>query len=159
MSCHDIILNVVTTWWEASASSVGRNDHIGWQTGLNVVANALETSPVETHSQSATLFSSSCEGWRSKHLEVACGHVPICCHRTGGALEVRGANLFREYWGRPEATRAAFTSDGWFQTGALLNLFRRCCALNGRQPLSAIKFPLRFFRMVLLPALCLMPFP
>lgn len=33
-----------------------------------------------------------------------------------GALEVRGPNVFREYWRNPEATRAAFR-DGWFRTG------------------------------------------
>jgi malonyl-CoA/methylmalonyl-CoA synthetase len=33
-----------------------------------------------------------------------------------GEIEVRGANVFREYWGRPEATRGAFR-NGWFRTG------------------------------------------
>jgi malonyl-CoA/methylmalonyl-CoA synthetase len=35
-----------------------------------------------------------------------------------GAVQVRGPNLFKEYWRKPEATRQAFT-DGWFQTGDL----------------------------------------
>lgn len=30
---------------------------------------------------------------------------------------VKGGNLFTEYWGRPEATKEAFTSEGWFKTG------------------------------------------
>ncbi len=25
--------------------------------------------------------------------------------------------LFKEYWGKPEATAAEFTPDGWFKTG------------------------------------------
>ena len=33
-----------------------------------------------------------------------------------GGIEVRGANVFVEYWGKPEATREAFR-DGWFRTG------------------------------------------
>ncbi len=33
-----------------------------------------------------------------------------------GEIEVIGANVFQEYWGRPEATREAFR-DGWFRTG------------------------------------------
>lgn len=33
-----------------------------------------------------------------------------------GEIEVRGANVFREYWRRPDATRDAFR-DGWFRTG------------------------------------------
>jgi malonyl-CoA/methylmalonyl-CoA synthetase len=35
-----------------------------------------------------------------------------------GTVSLRGPNLFREYWGRPEATRAAF-AGGWFDTGDL----------------------------------------
>ncbi|MCI0681469.1 MAG: AMP-binding protein [Gemmataceae bacterium] len=35
-----------------------------------------------------------------------------------GAVQLRGPNLFREYWRQPEATRAAFAS-GWFDTGDL----------------------------------------
>ncbi len=32
-----------------------------------------------------------------------------------GELRVRGPNLFREYWNRPDATAAAFDEDGWFR--------------------------------------------
>ena len=35
-----------------------------------------------------------------------------------GEIEVRGVNVFREYWNNPEATEAAF-HDGWFRTGDL----------------------------------------
>ena len=35
---------------------------------------------------------------------------------TPGEIEVRGANVFTEYWGRPESTLDAFR-DGWFRTG------------------------------------------
>jgi len=35
-----------------------------------------------------------------------------------GSVQLRGPNLFKEYWGKPEATRAAFR-DGWFDTGDL----------------------------------------
>lgn len=34
-----------------------------------------------------------------------------------GEIQVRGANLFTEYLNRPDATAAAFTTDGWFRTG------------------------------------------
>ncbi|XP_045389789.1 malonate--CoA ligase ACSF3, mitochondrial isoform X2 [Lemur catta] len=34
-----------------------------------------------------------------------------------GELLVRGPSVFREYWDKPEETRSAFTSDGWFKTG------------------------------------------
>jgi malonyl-CoA/methylmalonyl-CoA synthetase len=35
---------------------------------------------------------------------------------TAGEIEVRGPSVFAEYWGKPEATRAAFR-EGWFRTG------------------------------------------
>ena len=34
-----------------------------------------------------------------------------------GELHVRGATVFSGYLGRPEATAASFTADGWFRTG------------------------------------------
>ncbi|MEM9035926.1 MAG: AMP-binding protein [Actinomycetota bacterium] len=34
-----------------------------------------------------------------------------------GEIELRGPNVFSEYWGRPDATAEAFTDDGWFKTG------------------------------------------
>jgi len=39
-----------------------------------------------------------------------------------GELYVRGPNVFAGYWRRPEATAAAFTSDGFFRTGDLATL-------------------------------------
>jgi len=34
-----------------------------------------------------------------------------------GELLVKGPNVFAGYWGRPDATAAAFTADGFFRTG------------------------------------------
>lgn len=34
-----------------------------------------------------------------------------------GEVEVRGPNVFRGYWNRPEETAAAFRDGGWFATG------------------------------------------
>ncbi|KAI8370690.1 uncharacterized protein BYT42DRAFT_617216 [Radiomyces spectabilis] len=34
-----------------------------------------------------------------------------------GMLQIKGRNVFKEYWQRPEATRKEFTDDGWFITG------------------------------------------
>ena len=38
-----------------------------------------------------------------------------------GTVSIRGPNLFREYWGKPDATRSAFET-GWFDTGDLGSL-------------------------------------
>ena len=37
-----------------------------------------------------------------------------------GVLEVRGPTVLPGYWRLPEATRAAFTDDGWFVTGDIV---------------------------------------
>lgn len=34
-----------------------------------------------------------------------------------GEIEVRGVNVFKEYWNNPDATAEAFSDGGWFRTG------------------------------------------
>ncbi|KAL1956113.1 hypothetical protein VTO42DRAFT_7632 [Malbranchea cinnamomea] len=34
-----------------------------------------------------------------------------------GMIEIKGDNVFLEYWQKPEATKKEFTPDGWFKTG------------------------------------------
>ncbi|KAF7722304.1 T-complex protein 1 subunit zeta [Apophysomyces ossiformis] len=36
-----------------------------------------------------------------------------------GMIQIKGRNVFKEYWQRPEATKKEFTVDGWFITGDL----------------------------------------
>ncbi|MEU9578225.1 acyl-CoA synthetase [Streptomyces chilikensis] len=43
--------------------------------------------------------------------------LPVPDGESVGEIQVRGPNLFTEYLNRPDATAAAFTSDGWFRTG------------------------------------------
>jgi len=39
-----------------------------------------------------------------------------------GEIEVKGIDVFKEYWRNPEATQAVFTDDGFFRTGDLGSL-------------------------------------
>ena len=39
-----------------------------------------------------------------------------------GELQVRGPGVFREYWRKFDATREAFTDDGWFYTGDIASV-------------------------------------
>jgi malonyl-CoA/methylmalonyl-CoA synthetase len=39
-----------------------------------------------------------------------------------GEIQVRGPSVFREYWGRPDATREAFDDDGWFCSGDVASI-------------------------------------
>jgi malonyl-CoA/methylmalonyl-CoA synthetase len=51
-------------------------------------------------------------------LRVAGEDSRDCAPGEVGSVLVRGPNLFREYWRRPDATRKAFAT-GWFETGDL----------------------------------------
>jgi malonyl-CoA/methylmalonyl-CoA synthetase len=57
---------------------------------------------------------------------------------TPGEIEVRGESVFSEYWGRPDATRAAFR-DGWFRTGDVAVLDGDSYRILGRQSIDIIK--------------------
>jgi len=53
-------------------------------------------------------------GWEAR--VVSADGLPRT-HGESGELQVRGAYLFRGYWGSPTETAAAFTVDGWYRTG------------------------------------------
>jgi malonyl-CoA/methylmalonyl-CoA synthetase len=55
-----------------------------------------------------------------------------------GELEVRGPSVFREYWQRPDETRAAFR-DGWFRTGDVAIREDGSFRLLGRTSVDIIK--------------------
>ncbi|CAN7991307.1 unnamed protein product [Ixodes hexagonus] len=37
--------------------------------------------------------------------------------RASGELLIRGSNVFKYYWNKPQVTQDSFTKDGWFKTG------------------------------------------
>jgi malonyl-CoA/methylmalonyl-CoA synthetase len=55
-----------------------------------------------------------------------------------GELEVKGANVFSEYWRRPDETRDAFR-EGWFRTGDVAVLEGGVFRLLGRTSVDIIK--------------------
>ncbi|MGE3616227.1 MAG: acyl-CoA synthetase [Gemmatimonadales bacterium] len=55
-----------------------------------------------------------------------------------GQIEIRGPQVFREYWDRPEESRRAFR-DGWFLTGDVGMLTDGYYRILGRQSVDIIK--------------------
>lgn len=59
--------------------------------------------------------------------------VSLAAPGERGHLEVSGPAVFKGYYGNPQATREAFTCDGWFRTGDLAYLDgQRNLHLDGR---------------------------
>lgn len=56
-----------------------------------------------------------------------------------GEIQVRGGNVFKEYWGKPEATAKAFTTDGWFKTGDIAVVEDGYFKILGRDSVDIIK--------------------
>lgn len=58
---------------------------------------------------------------------------------TQGEIQVQGPNVFKEYWGRPAATKATFTEDGWFKTGDIAIFENDAYRILGRNSVDIIK--------------------
>jgi long-chain acyl-CoA synthetase len=70
------------------------------------------------------------ETWNTINLnwdrKVLPGSVGLTCIGVEGRIaedgewQVRGDNIFKEYWNNPEATKEAFTDDGYYKTGDIV---------------------------------------
>ncbi|MEO5645141.1 MAG: acyl-CoA synthetase [Bacteroidia bacterium] len=58
---------------------------------------------------------------------------------TMSELEIRGKNLFKEYWNKPEETKKSFTKDGWFKTGDMAEVVDGNYKIVGRLSADIIK--------------------
>jgi len=56
-----------------------------------------------------------------------------------GEFQIKGPSVFKEYWQNPEATRKAFTADGWFITGDIGILNNGSYKILGRDSVDIIK--------------------
>ena len=56
-----------------------------------------------------------------------------------GEILVRGKNVFKEYWRKPEATAKEFTADGWFKTGDVAIVEDGYYRIMGRNSVDIIK--------------------
>lgn len=75
------------------------------------IYGATETAPLATVLMAQDAFAKAGSAGKSAvHSEVRI---------VESEVQVRGPNVFRRYWNNPDATRLAFTADGWFRTGDL----------------------------------------
>ena len=56
-----------------------------------------------------------------------------------GEIQIKGPSVFREYWQKEEATRKAFTEDGWFMTGDIAMFHDGMYKILGRDSVDIIK--------------------
>jgi len=64
--------------------------------------------------------------------------APIDGEGQAGQIQVKGANVFHEYWQRPEATEQTF-QDGWFITGDVAIVEQGYYRILGRSSVDIIK--------------------
>ena len=78
---------------------------------IGQIYGATETAPIATVLMTRDAYTKAgSAGKAALHCEVRI---------VDAEVQVRGPNVMRRYWNSPDATVAAFTSDGWFRTGDL----------------------------------------
>ena len=63
----------------------------------------------------------------------------ITAEDTPGEIQVRGPNVFTEYWGKPAATAESFEAGGWYRTGDMAVLETGYYRIMGRLSVDIIK--------------------
>ncbi len=75
----------------------------------------------------------------SVHIRlVNADHNPVG-RNEAGEIQIKGPSVFKEYWGKPEATKNAFTHDGWFKTGDIAMHNNGLYKILGRDSVDIIK--------------------
>ena len=89
-----------------------------------------ETSPI--------LTCNPLEGRRQDSAGPALDNVMLRL-ADDGEVQVRGPSVFAEYWRDPDATREAFTADGWFRTGDVGRLDDGWLSIVGRLKFAIVR--------------------
>jgi len=58
---------------------------------------------------------------------------------SSGEIQIKGPNVFKEYWKKPAATEAAFDKDGWFKTEDIAMFENGSYRILGRNSIDIIK--------------------
>ena len=68
-----------------------------------------------------------------------CDDLDRVVENEPGEIQVRGANVFLEYWRKPEVTQKSFSTDGWFKTGDIAVVEEGYYRILGRNSVDIIK--------------------
>ncbi len=68
-----------------------------------------------------------------------CNEKDEVVHDEPGEIQVKGDNVFLEYWNKPEETKKSFTLDGWFKTGDVAVVENEYYRILGRNSVDIIK--------------------
>lgn len=72
-------------------------------------------------------------------MRIVNEHNELVKEGTAGEIQIKGASVFLEYWQKEEATRMAFTENGWFKTGDIALLNQGYYRILGRDSVDIIK--------------------
>lgn len=71
-------------------------------------------------------------------VRIVNDNYEVVTDNSSGEIQVKGPNVFSEYWQKPEATRSSFI-DGWFKTGDIALLENGYYRILGRNSVDIIK--------------------
>lgn len=63
----------------------------------------------------------------------------VTTENISGEIQIKGPNVFQEYWQKPEATQKAFSEDGWFLSGDIAIFKDGYYKILGRDSVDIIK--------------------
>jgi acyl-CoA synthetase (AMP-forming)/AMP-acid ligase II/thioesterase domain-containing protein/acyl carrier protein len=150
-------LRYIVTGGEANVVETGRR-FLDLLAPYGLARNVLRPAFGMTETSAASVYSHEFpEG--DAHREFASVGLPITGFRMRivddhgtplpegepGEFQVRGPMVFSRYYNNEEATRAAFTADGWFRTGDLGRIENGRLSLVGRSKDSIIVSGVNYF--------------
>jgi fatty-acyl-CoA synthase len=101
----------IRTWL---ADGIAMVDGYGMSEAGTVFGMPLDPVLIDAHAGSAGLATPAV------HTRIVDAASKDCPPGEAGELLLKGDNLAKGYWRRPEDTRSAFTLDGWFRTGDIV---------------------------------------
>jgi len=72
-------------------------------------------------------------------IRLADENNQVIAEGAQGEIQIKGPNIFKEYWNKPRETAESFTDDGWFKTGDIAVYENGYYKILGRNSVDIIK--------------------